>query len=625
MYTLDKLPQELKVGAYELCEMLEIPLAKGGKPITAEIGDMSIEITDSEVKITYKTKPQFFRMLSMLTGKVEGKYTENPRQSMLCYMADQSRNAVLNVESAKRMIRYLAAIGFDSLMLYTEETYEIDGQPYFGYMRGRWTEAELCDLVEYGEIFGIEIIPCIQTLAHLARMMRWKCYNDITDCADILLAGDDKTYALIDDMFKQCAKCFKTRRINIGLDEAHLLGSGKYLAKNGYHTRTEIMIEHLDKICKIADKYGFKPMMWSDMFFRIAFGTYYVKEGEITQDVIDRVPENLTLIYWDYYTGDRELVSHMVKCHKAFNNPTAFAGGCHKWNGFVANNLVTYNIESMHIDECLSQGLDQIIATGWGDDGAEAGHFSIIPGLLVYAEKCYKGDFDRAWFDERFENIFKIPMKPFETMNFLEYPSEASRIDCGTKNYGRRTYFHKAMVYFDILTGLFNKNIDRDAYEKYYADSAAALKPYCDNANFGYLVQVGYAVAEICKLKSTVPLDIRAAYERGDKAELARLAKDVIPALIDATDMLLKAEEAQWRLESRAFGLEVIQLRLGGAKQRLQGVIDVINSYCAGECDKIDELEEKLLWYDCRPEDSTDITAVSSCGNWKTMSTVNII
>ncbi len=211
MYTLDLLPAELKTGAAELCSMLEIPTSDAGIPITAKQGDMSIEKCENGVVITYNTKPQFFRMLSMLTGRVEGKYRENPRQTMLCYMADQSRNAVMNMNTAKRMIRYLAALGFDSLMLYTEDTYEVKNQPYFGYMRGRWTQDELKELVAYGELFGIELIPCIQALAHLKRMMRWKCYKDIIDFDDILLAGDEKTYAFIEDTFKACAACFKSR------------------------------------------------------------------------------------------------------------------------------------------------------------------------------------------------------------------------------------------------------------------------------------------------------------------------------------------------------------------------------------------------------------------------------
>ena len=54
-------------------------------------------------------------------------------------MVDCSRNAVLTVSAAKRLIDALHNMGYYMLMLYTEDTYEVDNQPKFGYLRGRFT------------------------------------------------------------------------------------------------------------------------------------------------------------------------------------------------------------------------------------------------------------------------------------------------------------------------------------------------------------------------------------------------------------------------------------------------------------------------------------------------------
>ena len=161
-------------------------------------------------------------------------------------------------------------MGYNTVQLYTEDTYEADGEPYFGYLRGRYSKAELKELDAYARGIGIELVPCIQTLAHLGGITRWAEYGGITDIGDILLAGEERTYELIEHMFRTCAECFTSRRINIGMDEAHMLGLGAYLDKHGYKDRFSILSEHLRRVCEIADKYGFKPMMWSDMFFRLA-------------------------------------------------------------------------------------------------------------------------------------------------------------------------------------------------------------------------------------------------------------------------------------------------------------------------------------------------------------------
>ena len=59
---------------------------------------------------------------------------------------------------------------------------------------------ELQELDDYADSLGIELIPCIQTLAHLEQMFRWAKFNEINDCNGILLVDEPKTYELIEKM-----------------------------------------------------------------------------------------------------------------------------------------------------------------------------------------------------------------------------------------------------------------------------------------------------------------------------------------------------------------------------------------------------------------------------------------
>ena len=47
-------------------------------------------------------------------------------------MLDCSRDAVYSVETLKTYFDLLAKMGYDSVQLYTEDTYEAEGEPYFG-------------------------------------------------------------------------------------------------------------------------------------------------------------------------------------------------------------------------------------------------------------------------------------------------------------------------------------------------------------------------------------------------------------------------------------------------------------------------------------------------------------
>ena len=139
-------------------------------------------------------------------------------------MLDCSRNAVMTVDSVKQWIDLTADLGYNMLMLYTEDTYEVINQPYFGYMRGRYSIAEMQEIQAYCTSKGMELIPNIQTLAHLNGIVRWPAYIPMIDQKDFLLVGDEAVYKLIDDMFATLALTHTSKYVHVGMDEAVGLG-----------------------------------------------------------------------------------------------------------------------------------------------------------------------------------------------------------------------------------------------------------------------------------------------------------------------------------------------------------------------------------------------------------------
>ena len=115
---------------------------------------VKVELEGKFAKITYGDgKARFFRGLAILVnwlknGKKEGNITENPLFKTNGAMVDMSRNAVMNVKTVKTMMRKMALMGLNTYMLYTEDTYELEDYPYFGYMRGRYTKDEIKEKME---------------------------------------------------------------------------------------------------------------------------------------------------------------------------------------------------------------------------------------------------------------------------------------------------------------------------------------------------------------------------------------------------------------------------------------------------------------------------------------------
>ena len=216
----------------------------------------------------------------------------------LSVMLDMSRNAVMNVKTLKEYVDIISKMGYNALFLYTEDTYEVEGEPYFGYMRGRYTADELREIDAYASARGVEIVPCIQTLAHLETISRWDKFP--MDTPDALLVDDERTYELIDKMFSSLEKCLKTRRIHVGLDEAHNLGRGKFLDRFGYERASDIMRRHLARVLEIAKKHGYEMMVWSDMFLRFwNNGKFIIPKTEVPEEYRDIIPEGVITVHWD--------------------------------------------------------------------------------------------------------------------------------------------------------------------------------------------------------------------------------------------------------------------------------------------------------------------------------------
>src|SRR5690625_4980678 len=160
-------------GTHILQNDYDITIEKNGFPIKVinRPGDIEVIHSSNEAKIYFDKPIHFFRALGLwrqnTSTNQQFEIKEEIQFKTSGAMMDQSRNAVLTVHFVKKLLRSMALMGLNMLMLYTEDTYEVSERPYFGYMRGRYTEEEFKELDEYAYTLGIELVPCIQTLAHL--------------------------------------------------------------------------------------------------------------------------------------------------------------------------------------------------------------------------------------------------------------------------------------------------------------------------------------------------------------------------------------------------------------------------------------------------------------------------
>ena len=115
------------------------------------------------VVVEYNTIPAAARGIGSALARIDGE--ESTPFRTLGIMLDVSRNMVMTVDHLKMWFRRLALAGCNMVMLYTEDTYQLEGEPFFGYMRGGYSIDEIRELDAYAKRLGIELIGCIQTLS----------------------------------------------------------------------------------------------------------------------------------------------------------------------------------------------------------------------------------------------------------------------------------------------------------------------------------------------------------------------------------------------------------------------------------------------------------------------------
>jgi hypothetical protein len=565
-------------------EVFDIQFGNGEINLIAEQREESgfvVKKSSSEIVVQYHTKTDFCRaLLTVCNGTTEENWTHSEKSSFEEFgvMLDFSRNAVMQVDGIKQFIKSIALMGYNFLGIYMEDTIEVPEEPYFGYMRGAMTAGQLKEIDDYASIFGIEIRAYIQTLAHLKQITRYEEYQEIIDTDDILLAGEERTYQLIENLIRTVSENLSSRKMNIGMDEAHMIGLGKYLDKHGYSNRVKIMEEHLKRVLSICRNYGLQVQMWSDMFFRLAYGgEYYIKEGGAAKAPI--IPADVEIVYWDYYSCSKERYDSMLKNHFKLSDQVGFAGGAWKWTGFTPHNTYSMEIGKAAIEACKENNVKSVVITAWGDNGAEASNFSILPALYADAEYNYNGSFD-PW---KFRYITGIPFEDFMQIERPNLFSENATIHNNASKY---------LLYNDVLLGTFD-SVVFEGISEFYKDAAACLKRHSANKKYGYLFDTQSKLCTVLQHKADLGKRLKDAYDKKDKLQLTKIEKEEIPLIIEELDYFYHAFETQWEKENKPFGFEVQCIRIGGLEKRLLYVKRKIKAYVSGEKERIEELEEK--------------------------------
>ena len=596
----------LENGLNEILNDLGAELGDSPKTIDIRKCDkgFSVSVSGDDAMLHYHQPADFYRGLSVAVDAMKNGYditlSQAPVFDTCGIMLDVSRGAVLKIKKLKDIIRRLARMGFNELMLYTEDTYELEGYPYFGYMRGRYSEEELKDIVSYGNMLGIDTVPCIQTLGHLENALRWSEHSDMKDQPAVLMIDEEKTYDFIEAMIKTVRRCFTSDKIHIGMDEAHGVGLGAYLNKHGYQDRFAILTRHLDKVMSICKKYDFEPMMWSDMFFRLGTkdGNYYNPDAKMPENIAELIPEGISQVYWDYYNNSVNMYNTMIREHNKMGCPVIFAGGVWVWSGPSLNLRQTFESTVPALKVCKEQGITHILATLWGDDGCECDVYQSLYGLQYFAEYNYNSENAMNTLDKMFAICNGFDAEAFRLLDIDDFAQPVYAPD--TPDFweleSHIVNTSKQALYQNPLTGLFDKNFAQTDMHNHYANIGKKLDELAIPVELKGIFEVHKQLVKVLTSKCDIGIRIKKAYDDGDKTTLSHLA-DECTTLAQNIAKLRELRLGLWFENNKPFGFEKINSRLSAIESITKISAMRLNAYISGEVANLEELEQEKLYY----------------------------
>jgi hypothetical protein len=595
----------------------QLVLAQGEPGRTLQVGRKGETYT-----VTYGSHPDALRgvgsVLADLPAEADQTLVESCPFTTLGIMLDCSRNAVMTVEHVKGWLRKLALMGYNMVMLYTEDTYKLPGEPFFGFLRGAYSPQELKELDDYANRLGIEMIGCIQTLAHLEQILKWNVYRQIKDTNTVMLAEEPATYELVAKMIETYATCFRSRRIHIGMDEAWDLARGQYINKHGYRREFDVFNDHLAKVVAICNRFGVRPMIWSDMYFRLGSKThnYYDLEADIPQDVVKAIPAEAELVYWDYYHGDDDTYLKMIEIHRRMGREPVMASGVWTWAHLWYGRGITERAGGACIRACREAKLKEVFFTMWGDDGGYCEYDSALAGLAWAAEQAYGSDNADALGD-RFEAICGVGYEDVLLGSKLHDQTLGNRIDETSANLPVQVLWDDPLLGMHHLTMKARRPDFWKLASAHYHQVAYELAPHIGRTQ---PIDLDHALtlARFLAAKIDFRVALEQAYQAKDRGRMQMLLPEV-GRIVELVEQLQGTFRRQWYRKNKPFGFEVIQVRLAGLRERFREVARLLSELLHQQRDTIPELDEGLA----TPKEALASLWVS--GNYRGLATASWI
>ena len=302
-------------------------------------------------------------------------------------MLDISRNRVPRIDFLEGLIERLALLKINQLQLYTEHTFAYRGHEAVWQNASPLTPEEIQRLDRFCRERFIELVPNQNSFGHFHRWLVHEPYRALAECPEgidhpfahdrepfSLCPTDPGVFSLLEDLYDQLLPNFRSRTLNVGLDETFDLGKGRSAALCEDKGTTEVYLDFLRQVHRRVEARGYRMQFWGDII---------VQKPEL----IDQLPRNAIALEWGY-EADHPFDRHA----KAFADSGLefyVCPGTSSWNSLLGRTDNALGNLAAAAREGQRNHASGYLITDWGDFGHLQPPCVSYPGFLAGAAEAW--------------------------------------------------------------------------------------------------------------------------------------------------------------------------------------------------------------------------------------------
>jgi hypothetical protein len=303
-------------------------------------------------------------------------------------MLDVSRGKVPTLATLRALVDLCVRLKLNVLMLYVEHTYRFRRHPEIGAGASPLDAASLRELDAHAAACFVELIPSLQSLGHMERILSIPRYAPLAETARrwTISPAEAGSYELLADLYDEFLPNFRSPWFNANCDEPFDLEQGKSRERAAALGPGGVYLEHVERVRRLAQQRGKQTMIWGDVV--------HAHPARIRE-----IPRELTLLDWWYeaehdYDRVAKFAEHAIRFW--------VCPGTSTWNSLFprvensALNIARYAASGRR------HGAEGLLVTDWGDFG----HYNPLGnswfGYAWAAQQGWSGDAPAKSFDRAF-------------------------------------------------------------------------------------------------------------------------------------------------------------------------------------------------------------------------------